>query len=382
MQIVRILLLCLSTSVFFHGYSYAQRTTTFNIDNYGADYTGNKDSTHAIQTAINDAIAVGGGIVYIPPGNYLITQTLVVNGSVNIQGSTPRSSNLVTRFNGLSWAIGVYQATGVVLRDFGISCTGAGGYGVDFENSFIVTVLNIQVTACNIGVWIDNTGNFDITSLNIWNFKSYCVRAQNINGDLFMTKIHCNSLPWSVNPNSIGLYLSVVSGAKFTDSDFLGGSYGVWADLVTSSRDGPHIPPFLLPEVNITDVASLRPPKRSDVPFLSKSKVRNWDYNSWLQFTSVDCDTVQADPWHFVSTWGTQLTECWSGSFLSGTGIWLGPGAKQVSIVNHQWQTGMIGVGNNAEGISITGGIMGQITRTMIDTSIPNEPTVSNLRQF
>ncbi|HKK19765.1 MAG TPA: glycosyl hydrolase family 28-related protein, partial [Opitutales bacterium] len=39
---------------------------------YNADPSGNSDSTAAIQAAIDDAAAAGGGVVYLPTGTYLI----------------------------------------------------------------------------------------------------------------------------------------------------------------------------------------------------------------------------------------------------------------------------------------------------------------------
>jgi hypothetical protein len=33
---------------------------------------------------------------------------------------------------------------------------------------------------------------------------------------------------------------------------------------------------------------------------------------------------------------GLQMSDCWSGSFLQGTGVWFGSGVREVSLVNHQ----------------------------------------------
>lgn len=47
-----------------------------NVLNFGADPTGAKDSTTAIQNAIN-ALPSGGGVVYVPAGTYTISAALV-----------------------------------------------------------------------------------------------------------------------------------------------------------------------------------------------------------------------------------------------------------------------------------------------------------------
>lgn len=48
---------------------------TFNALDYGADPTGTTDSRAAIQAAIDDAKATGGGTIVIPEGTYLINST-------------------------------------------------------------------------------------------------------------------------------------------------------------------------------------------------------------------------------------------------------------------------------------------------------------------
>src|SRR5579875_3689133 len=51
---------------------------SISVLSYGADPTGQADSTTAIQNAIN-AGAAAGRPVYLPPGNYLVTAHLIVN---------------------------------------------------------------------------------------------------------------------------------------------------------------------------------------------------------------------------------------------------------------------------------------------------------------
>jgi len=53
-------------------------TRTFNVKDFGADGTGARDDTAAIQEALHQADAAGGGIVYLPRGRYQITDTLTI----------------------------------------------------------------------------------------------------------------------------------------------------------------------------------------------------------------------------------------------------------------------------------------------------------------
>ncbi len=46
--------------------------TVFNVKNYGATGNGTSDDTVAIRSAINAAVANGGGIIYFPAGNYAV----------------------------------------------------------------------------------------------------------------------------------------------------------------------------------------------------------------------------------------------------------------------------------------------------------------------
>lgn len=48
----------------------------YNVWDYGATGNGANDDTAAVQAAINACGAAGGGIVYFPPGTYLISSTL------------------------------------------------------------------------------------------------------------------------------------------------------------------------------------------------------------------------------------------------------------------------------------------------------------------
>lgn len=54
--------------------------------NYGADATGAADSTAAIQRAIDDCYAAGGGTVFLPDGTYKVTGNITVRAFVTLRG--------------------------------------------------------------------------------------------------------------------------------------------------------------------------------------------------------------------------------------------------------------------------------------------------------
>lgn len=53
---------------------------------YFADKTGTNDSTLAIQKALDDCYATGGGVVYVPAGKYRITDSLSIPAHVTLRG--------------------------------------------------------------------------------------------------------------------------------------------------------------------------------------------------------------------------------------------------------------------------------------------------------
>lgn len=67
----------------------------FNVKAYGAKGNGSTDDTTAIQTAINAATT--GGVVYLPPGTYNVTQTLTITTSgVSLVGAGPGATTIQT----------------------------------------------------------------------------------------------------------------------------------------------------------------------------------------------------------------------------------------------------------------------------------------------
>lgn len=57
-----------------------------DVTEFGADKTGTADSTVAIQNAINDCYASGGGTVWMPAGTYKVTGTINVLSFVTLRG--------------------------------------------------------------------------------------------------------------------------------------------------------------------------------------------------------------------------------------------------------------------------------------------------------
>lgn len=140
---------------------------------YGAVGDGVHDDTTNIQSAINAANAAGGGIVYLPAGQYKISAALTLFNRITLRGDGDFVTNIVqssTTANGLSGSNLIYiviehlRLTGpgsgsgegmvfttefdyCIIRD--VSTTGWGSTGIEIEQP-IVTNLT-RVTSFNNG---------------------------------------------------------------------------------------------------------------------------------------------------------------------------------------------------------------------------------------
>ncbi|UED84104.1 discoidin domain-containing protein [Streptomyces profundus] len=58
----------------------------FDATDFGADPTGERDSTDAIQRAVHACVDAGGGTVWLPSGSYLVTDTIEVHAFCTVRG--------------------------------------------------------------------------------------------------------------------------------------------------------------------------------------------------------------------------------------------------------------------------------------------------------
>lgn len=198
---------------------------TFNVKDYGAVGDGRTDDTQALQAAIDAAAAAGGGTVYIPDGEYIVSTqspgTVLVlkdnvklqglgefapdlqlssenpagdiDGIIHISGNNTGASNLnvgaFTPFDGQvsGWSIG----DGVQVTLDNISAYSVSGYGIDLRGEgsrveltnarvgfndgggiiaagLVDSVLSDIVTSDNGGTGLDVTG--PLTVLDVHSF--------------------------------------------------------------------------------------------------------------------------------------------------------------------------------------------------------------------
>lgn len=186
----------------------------YNIIDFGADPTGNRDSSAAIQQAVNQALTVGSyGIVYAPSGRYRIDSTITIKTIIGctILGvrKSPSWANNGTTFvytgSGNAFDItntdesNIYQYN-IVIKNIAIACTqncnaaiaianiqesllegilvysttnARINYGIYAHSTSITEYRDIVIsTNVDIGIYIaENSGNCDIHDCNIFNTR-------------------------------------------------------------------------------------------------------------------------------------------------------------------------------------------------------------------
>ncbi len=155
---------------------------SISVLSYGADPTGQTDSTTAIQNAINAGSAAGKA-VYIPPGNFTVTSHLIVN-NVTLTGAGEWYSVLGGNGVGVFGNMPPNPSTNVHLSNFAIF--GQVNARVDSENFMGIggalqnsTISNVWIQHVQAGIWM--TGPF--TNLKISNVRIQDTVADGINFD-------------------------------------------------------------------------------------------------------------------------------------------------------------------------------------------------------
>ena len=89
-----------------------QPGSAFNVcsPDFGADPTGKRDSTQAIQNAVNAAAAAGGGSVHIPAGKYLVSYPFIeLKGMVQVYGDGNATEIIATTSKPINQKTGVFR---------------------------------------------------------------------------------------------------------------------------------------------------------------------------------------------------------------------------------------------------------------------------------
>ena len=159
-----------------------QPAGSISVLSFGADPTGQTDSTTAIQNAIN-AGSAEGKVVYIPPGNFLVTAHLIVN-NVTLTGAGEWYSVLGGTDVGVYGNLPPNPSTDVHLSNFAIfgqvtervDSADVNGIGGALADS---TISDLWIQHTKVGMWL--TGPFN--NLQISNVRIQDTTADGINFD-------------------------------------------------------------------------------------------------------------------------------------------------------------------------------------------------------
>jgi hypothetical protein len=131
---------------------------TFNVKNYGATGNGTTSDKLAIATAMLAAIAVGGGIIFFPPGTYIIDSPITALGSnLTFQGAGESSiwkcASTNTGTNGMMIASSSTYSN-ITFKDMAFDGNGAnlpdGSSRSDRKMIRIRNVTNFRMLNCSL----------------------------------------------------------------------------------------------------------------------------------------------------------------------------------------------------------------------------------------
>ncbi|HET8671726.1 MAG TPA: glycosyl hydrolase family 28-related protein [Candidatus Saccharimonadales bacterium] len=136
-------------------------TGFLNVQDYGAIGDGTIDDTAAIQAALSEAEAAGGGAVWLPAGNYRVTASLYFASKTTIAGAGQSLTKITQATSGVPTLVSrnYLSASGasptgyVTLHDFKISApTASGSHGILFRD-FYSTIYNVDISGSDRGIY-------------------------------------------------------------------------------------------------------------------------------------------------------------------------------------------------------------------------------------
>lgn len=178
-----------------------------SVKDFGAVGDGTTDDTTAIQNAIDYAASLGGGIVKLPSGNYLISQLEFKSGQsqVMLEGvaqaytySNQVTASTLTCTSGV-WAVRfTWNSSCCGLRNLGINSNGV----VETAVPYIPTTYGVEY-----GVLIE-TGVTYMENVTVYGFQYGCTIANAGNSNLF---INC-AFAWNTK---VGFAVTIGSAAGY-----------------------------------------------------------------------------------------------------------------------------------------------------------------------
>jgi Pectate lyase superfamily protein len=232
-----------------------------NVRDFGAMGDGYTDDAAAIQSAINQAVGAGGGVVFFPPGTFLIGSGLKITGSnIALQGS---GKTATTIFGGIpvDWSISALTTTmksNIEIRDLTMDTNNAGrasAVQAGYVNGFAVRrcrFQNVATSGWGLFIGVPDRGDSDSTAIHNFNIVVEDSDFDTLAGTLEQAlvfnaaNVHFARDTFANAPdgNGIGLYQNI-DNVTVEDSTFDNLSNGIYYsqttnNLVFRNRPPPH----------------------------------------------------------------------------------------------------------------------------------------------
>lgn len=204
----------------------------YNVLDYGAVCDGVTNDTVAIQEAIIDCAASGGGAVLIPGGKEVFFENVEVVGN-NVSIQSPLGAKIIAEPVGISAIL--FTGDGCTIQDLEIDCQNLGQDAVRFSGVIGGRVNNLKVAnspGAGLGIRAGSTG-IKIDGLEATNCyysllmaDSFNINAINVNGDSSQ----------AVTSFEGSLYITACENVKVRDSVFSNSQgHGGWIGGATSN---------------------------------------------------------------------------------------------------------------------------------------------------
>ncbi len=159
-------------------------------------FISGSDATTAVQTAVNQAIAQGGGVVILPIGSFTISTVRIPAGSppIWIVGQGP--ATILTRNVGLPAGVGIFDisSSNVTLSDFtidgGVTVPVGLRYNADFSTAISPSDPMAPSLTTNTSIWVHGpAANFSFVNLILRHAGGYSILLDATTGDISAVNI-------------------------------------------------------------------------------------------------------------------------------------------------------------------------------------------------
>lgn len=207
-----------------------------SVKDFGALGNGVTNDTIAIQTAINAVAGLGGGCIFFPAGNYIISNALTIsNPSIKIKGASRRSTTITQNTNNVK----IFNITGAALYtnieslNFHYASTPIAGATAIYCEATSCTFIDFLIRSAYIGIECTIGVAAKISNFDIYNYVNIGIFVHNTN-DVFISNFIINANN-QTNGALGGIRLQDKAEAIIiTDGDVILGVYPITTDAASN----------------------------------------------------------------------------------------------------------------------------------------------------